>query len=83
MNDRSVVDGLMRGRRLRTARILAGVAVSLFGLLAFITPSSGTVHGNSDSALVTLCSVLLVAGGFVLLVGPDKINDLAKRNRQG
>jgi len=82
MNDRSVVGWLTRGRRLRPARILAGVAVLLFGLLVFITPSSRTVNGNSDSALVTLYSVLLVVGGFVLIVGPDKINEMAKRNRR-
>jgi drug/metabolite transporter (DMT)-like permease len=82
MSDRSGVDWLTRGQRLRTARILAGVAVALFGVLAFVTPSSGTPYGNSDSALVTLCSVLLVAGGFVLIVGPEKINEIAQRNRR-
>jgi hypothetical protein len=82
MNDRSMIGWLVRGRRWRAARILAGVAVALFGVLVFLTPSPAPAHGTSPSPMITMESVLLVAGGLVVIVGPDKINERAKRNRR-
>jgi hypothetical protein len=77
-----MIDWLKRERHSRTAPTLAGVAAALFGVLIFLAPTSVAAHGNNASALITLCSVFLVADGLVLILGPDKINEMVKRNRR-
>jgi hypothetical protein len=82
MGDRSVISWFMRGGQWRAARIGVGVGVALLGVLLFLTPNFASALGNNDSALITMFSLLLVADGFVIIVGPDKINELAKRSRR-
>ena len=82
MSDRSVIGWLVRGRRWRAARILAGAMVALFGVMVFLTPSPAAAHGIDASPIITMESVLLVAGGLVVILGPDKINEMARRNRR-
>ncbi len=83
MSDRSVINWLMRGGRWWAPRTLAGVAVALLGVLIFLTPSFTGAPGSNDSALITFFSLFLVADGIVILVGPDKINEMAAKRSGG
>jgi hypothetical protein len=82
MSDRSVIDWLTRWWHWWAARILVGIVVMLLGVLIFLTPNFASALGNNDSPLITMFSLLLVADGVVILVGPDKINEMAKRSRR-
>ena len=81
MSDRSAIDWFMRGGQWRAVRILVGVAVALLGVLLFLTPNVANALGNNSSPLITMFSLFLVADGLVIIVGPDKINEMARRNR--
>ncbi len=74
-----------RGALLRAVRILTGLTVTAFGMVMFVSPDPATIGsggGNSESVLLTLFSVILVVGGVVLMVGVEKVNEVAGRNRR-
>jgi hypothetical protein len=71
---------------LRAARILAGLTAALLGVAVFLASPASTATGeafrHSQSMVITSCSFALVVVGFVTTVGPDKINEIAMRNRR-
>lgn len=85
-----MIHGYMRRRHWRAllwvARVLAGLAAALLGAVVFVTNPGPAVMGDasriSQSVKLTFSSLILAVVGFVIVVGPDKINQIAKRNRQ-
>jgi hypothetical protein len=71
---------------LRVARVLAGSVAALLGVATFFASPAPTATGGlslySRSVMLTLSSLILVAVGIVIMVGPDKINEIATRNRR-
>jgi hypothetical protein len=88
MSERSAIARRMGARHwpgvlLRAARILAGLTVTAFGVVIFVTPDPAAIGsaGGSESVMLTLFSVILVVGGVVIVVGVEKVNQIAGRNR--
>ena len=87
---RHLIHRYLRTRRwraaLRVARVLAGLAAAFFGVAVFLASPVSTATGeafrHSQSMVITSCSFALVVVGFVAMVGPDKINEIATRNRR-
>ena len=86
---RHVFHRYLRTRRrqavLRAARVLAGLTAAFLGVAVFLAdPGSAAMSEasrHSQSVLLAYSSVALVAVGFVIMVGPDKINEIVKRKR--
>jgi hypothetical protein len=87
--ERHVIDRYLRTRRWRgllgATRILAGLTAVFLGVALFLTdPRSAAVSEaarRAKSLLLTYSSLALVAVGFVIMVGPDKVNEIARRGR--
>ena len=87
---RHLIHRYLRTRRwraaLRVARVLAGLAAVFFGVAVFLASPVSTATDeasrHSQSMVITSCSFALVVVGFVTMVGPDKINEIATRNRR-
>lgn len=73
-----------RGALLRAARILAGLTVTALGAVIFVTPDPAAIGsaGGIESVMLTLFSVILVVGGVVIVVGVEKVNQIAGRSRR-
>jgi len=86
---RHVIYRYLRTRRwqavLRAARVLTGLGVAFLGVAMFLADPGSAVMSEADrqsqSALLVYSSVALLAAGFVIMVGPDKVNEIAKRKR--
>ena len=86
---RHVIHRYLRTRRwpalLGAARIFAGLTAALLGVAVFLAePRSAAISDASrhdQSVLLTYSALALMAIGFVIMVGPDKINAIAKRGR--
>ena len=86
---RHVIHPYLRTRRgqavLRAVRVLTGLAAAFLGVAVFFASPAPTATGgltrHSQSVILTFCSVILVTVGLVIMVGPDKVNEIAMRNR--
>jgi hypothetical protein len=86
---RHMIHRYLRTRRgqavLRATRVLTGLAAAFLGMAVFFaSPASTAMSGatrHSQSVILTFCSVVLVAVGLVIMVGPDKVNEIAARYR--
>ena len=70
---------------LRAARIRAGRAAAAFGVVIFVPPgpaAMGSAGVTSESLMLTLFSVIMMAGGVVIMVGVKRVNEMAGRNRR-
>lgn len=70
---------------LRAASVVTGLTAAFLGVAAFFASPASTAIGSaarhSQSVILTFCSLALVAVGIVIMVGPDKVNEIAMRNR--
>ncbi len=74
-----------RGALLRAARIFVGLTATAFGAVIFVAPgpaAMGSAGVTSESLMLTLFSVILMAGGVVIMVGVKKVNEMAGRIRR-
>jgi hypothetical protein len=86
---RHVIGRYLRTRRWRAllgaARILTGLTAAFLGVVMFLTdprsPATSEASRYAKSVFLTYSSLVLVAVGFVITVGPDKINEIASRGR--